>query len=610
MVGRTVGNLLIVEKLGEGGMGSVYRAVDQLVQRNVAIKLFKPEQAGNAEVYELFHTEAVALARLNHPTIATLYSFFRESGEYFMVMEFVPGKNLDHIIQARGPLGWQSSCQILLRVLEGMKHAHSQGIIHRDLKPANIMLTPEGAVKITDFGIARMFYAPKLTRDQGVIGTGDYLAPERILGREADARSDVYSLGVVFYEISTGRLPFHSTTEFELMKAQVEQRPRSFAELGLSMPAAVEQAVLRALEKDPQLRPQNASGFADELAAAVYGSGAELPGLAGAFDLGPKETSTSFMQAGLPPVPKETVYVPLSSAKETVYVPPALKETVVVPLAPAIAMPFAVAKPGGAPVSRKLVWGGAATLLAAGLGVFGILQFSKRAAESAAVPVSSGPAPGAGTPISRPGETSAPAPEPTAPVDPSPTQPPVIPPVQPEVRPEVKPTVKPGSKPQVKPAVNPAPAVPPEVKPTDKAADSRPAGPPEPVVESSSVKRLADVKRLYLRPGSTPEFDGFLRERLEAELAGQFSLAPSAGRADAVMVVTIEDQHDNVTGKAGRALGLKGGKKATAVIQDASGRHQLWRAVLDDRHNIATAMRDDMKRLASRIAKKLRSDMR
>ena len=606
MVGRTVGNLQIVEKLGEGGMGTVYRAVDQLVQRNVAIKVLKPEHAGNQEVYERFHTEAVALARLNHPAIATLYSFFRESGDYYMVMEFVPGKNLDCIIQSHGPLGWQSSCTILMRVLDGMRHAHSQGIVHRDLKPANIMLTPEGAVKITDFGIARMFYAPKLTRDQGVIGTVGYLAPERILGREADARSDVYSLGMVFYEIATGRLPFNTTTEFALMRAQVELKPSSFAELGMSMPAAVEQAVLRALEKDPQLRPQNAGNFAEELAAALQGSGVELRSLGGAFNLGAKETSTSFVPrdtgfsaVGLPPIPKETVYV--RPAMETAYIAGA-KETVVVPLMAAMPMQT-VTGPRPAQRSRKLMWAVPAILLAVGLGVLGFIQLSKRPPEPPIIPTASGPMAAASAPVS--------SPVPPPPADPSP-EPAVTPDVKPAVVPAVlavKPEAKPPSKPDVKPAVVPDVKVP--VTPPDPAIDLRPPPPPERVVEPPSVQRLADVRKLYLRPGPTSEFDGFLREKLESEVGSLIVLTTSAAKADAVMLVSIEDQRANsVTGPAGRALGLKSGKIATVVIQDASGRHQLWKAVIADRHSIATAMRDDMKRLASRIAKKLRSDLR
>jgi eukaryotic-like serine/threonine-protein kinase len=654
MVGRTVGNLQIVEKLGEGGMGSVYRAVDQMVQRNVAIKVLKPEHAGNPEVYERFHTEAVALARLNHPAIATLYSFFREGNEYFMVMEFVPGKSLDHVIQTRGALGWPYSCAILLRVLDGMRHAHAQGIIHRDLKPGNIMLTPEGVVKVTDFGIARMFYAPKLTRDQGVIGTVEYLAPERILGQDADARSDVYSLGVVFYEIATGRLPFHATTEFELMRAQVEQRPSSFAELGISMPPEVESAVLRSLEKDPQRRPQNATMFTEGLSAALIACGAQLPDLAGAFNLGAKETSTSFVPkatvfAGTPtpssqqqpketvyvqPQPRETAYVqppretayvqpPRETAyvqppRETAYVQPARETAYVQPARETVVVPRSPATPPPARLSPKLLWAIPALLLSLGLGVFGFRHFSKQPpTESAGTQTASN-----GQLVTASGPTLATQPSPSTPppqplpADPAPDPAPVKPDVTPAVTPApVKPPpVKPAVKPDVKP---PAPVQPAEVQPESKPEPVRPADPrpapaaPEPAAESSSVKRLVDVKTLYLRPGAASEFDDFLRERLHEEMGTRFTLATSAASADAVMVVTIEDQHGNVvSGTAGRAFGLKGARKATVIIQDRSGKHRLWSAVIDDRHSLATAMRDDMKRLASRIAKRLRSDLR
>jgi serine/threonine-protein kinase len=179
VIGTVAGNYRILEKLGEGGMGAVYRAVDEMVERPVALKGLRTEIAQNADVVERFRAEAVALARLNHPAIATLYSCFRQGDQYFMAIEFVPGETLEQKLARGGAMSWQQATGLLLRTLEGIRHAHQMGILHRDLKPANIMITPDGQVKVTDFGIARILNSVKLTREARVVGTLEYLAPER-----------------------------------------------------------------------------------------------------------------------------------------------------------------------------------------------------------------------------------------------------------------------------------------------------------------------------------------------------------------------------------------------------------------------------------------------
>lgn len=275
MTGQVIGNYRVIDRLGGGGMGKVYRAVDLMVEREVAMKALHPEIARQPETLERFRTEAVTLARLNHPSIAQLYTFFREGNDFYMVMEYVPGETLEARIQ-RGPIPWREAFEIAAAVLDAIHFAHSQGILHRDLKPANIMITPQGQVKVMDFGIAQALGRAKLTREGRVVGTVEYLAPERIRGGAPDARADLYSVGIVLYEMITGRLPFRGDTEYEIMMAQLNAAPDRPATWATDLPAEAEAAVLKALEKEPEQRYPDAQTFA----AAVRNAAARAPSAA------------------------------------------------------------------------------------------------------------------------------------------------------------------------------------------------------------------------------------------------------------------------------------------------------------------------------------------
>ncbi|MFY9574987.1 MAG: protein kinase [Blastocatellia bacterium] len=261
MIGSVVGNYRIIDKIGEGGMGAVFKGVDLMLEREVAIKMLRPELARQPNVVERFRVEAVTLAKLNHPNVATLHSFFRQGEDFFMVMEFVRGETLDEVIRQRGAMPCDQAVELFCHALEGIDHAHKMGIVHRDIKPANMMLTDTGSIKVMDFGIARVLGSDRMTKTGHLVGTVEYMSPEQVRGEETDARSDIYSLGILLYEMLTGRVPFNSTSEYDLMRSQIEDAPpppRSFAP---HLPLAVEQPIMRALAKKREARFQSASEF-------------------------------------------------------------------------------------------------------------------------------------------------------------------------------------------------------------------------------------------------------------------------------------------------------------------------------------------------------------
>jgi serine/threonine-protein kinase len=261
MIGRTIGNYRITEKIGEGGMGTVFKGFDLMLQRDVAIKMLRPELATQTKVVERFHTEAIALAKLNHTNIATVYNFLNHDDDYFMVMEYVPGDTLARIIKSQGAVQVERATTLFLQALDAVSHAHEMGVIHRDIKPANILLSETGVLKLTDFGIARVIGTARITRRGSVVGTIEYMSPEQILGEEGDERSDIYSLGILLYEMLLGRVPFESDSEFELMKSQVEQLPPPPRTVSAHIPLEVEEVIMRSLAKKSEARFQTALEF-------------------------------------------------------------------------------------------------------------------------------------------------------------------------------------------------------------------------------------------------------------------------------------------------------------------------------------------------------------
>ena len=207
MIGKTISHYKILEKLGEGGMGVVYKAEDTKLQRTVAIKFLPPESTRDPEAKERFIHEARAASALDHPNICTIHEIDESEGQTFIVMAYVEGQSLKEKIKA-GPLKLAEVVGIGLQIAEGLKEAHDKNIIHRDVKPANIMVTTSGQTKIMDFGLAKLMGQTKLTKEETTLGTVAYMSPEQTRGEKVDHRTDIWSLGVVLYEMITGQLPF------------------------------------------------------------------------------------------------------------------------------------------------------------------------------------------------------------------------------------------------------------------------------------------------------------------------------------------------------------------------------------------------------------------
>lgn len=256
MIDKTFSHYKILEKIGEGGMGVVYKAEDTRLKRAVALKFLREQLALDDRAKARFFREARAASALNHPNIVTIYEIDKCEDKYFISMEFIEGKSVKSLI-AQKPLSVKNALDIAMQVAEGLKKAHVKGIIHRDLKCENIMLTPDGIVKIADFGLAKLREASALTTQPSMMGTLPYVSPEQLQGITTDERSDIFSFGVVLYEMLTGKLPFWSEYGEAIIYSILNEEPHPVTKLNKEIPIELERITKRALEKRPELRYQS-----------------------------------------------------------------------------------------------------------------------------------------------------------------------------------------------------------------------------------------------------------------------------------------------------------------------------------------------------------------
>ena len=254
------GRYEIVEKIGNGGMATVYKAVDKVLKRNVAVKILRDEFTTDEEFIKRFEVEAQSAARLTHPNIVSIYDVGVEDSLHYIVMELIQGKTLKEIIvEERGPLPWKWSVNVAIQIASALETAHKNNIIHRDIKPHNIIITEDGIAKVTDFGIAKAVSNSTITAFGTTIGSVHYFSPEHARGGFTDAKSDLYSLGVVMYEMVTGKVPFDADTPVSVALKHMQEEPEEPIELNKHVPTAVNKIIMKALQKDTTLRYQSAS---------------------------------------------------------------------------------------------------------------------------------------------------------------------------------------------------------------------------------------------------------------------------------------------------------------------------------------------------------------
>ena len=266
----------IIEKIGNGGMATVYKAKDLVLKRYVAVKILREEYTTDNEFIKRFNTEAESAASLTHPNIVSVYDVGKEGNLYYIVMELIKGKTLKEIIVEDGRMGWKWSVKIAKQIAQALETAHRNNIIHRDIKPHNIIITEDGTAKVTDFGIAKAVSNSTITAFGTTIGSVHYFSPEHARGGYTDAKSDLYSLGVVLYEMVTGRVPFDADTPVSVALKHMQEKPVPPIELNPAIPQSLNDLILKAMEKDPNMRYSTATEMIEDLDKILKNPEAEV----------------------------------------------------------------------------------------------------------------------------------------------------------------------------------------------------------------------------------------------------------------------------------------------------------------------------------------------
>ena len=264
MIGKTISHYRILEKLGEGGMGVVYKAEDTKLKRTLALKFLPPESMRDAQAKARFFREAQAAAALSHPNVCTVYEVDEADGHTFIAMDLVDGGSLRDRI-ARRPLALEEALELAVQVAEGLSAAHESDIVHRDIKPGNILMTKRGRAEIVDFGLAKLAQEPRLTRAGSTTGTVAYMSPEQAAGTDVDHRTDIWALGVVLYEMVSGRRPFRGNQDHAVVRSILDDQPEPLTALRTGVPLELERIVGKCMYKEPGERYQTVADLLADL---------------------------------------------------------------------------------------------------------------------------------------------------------------------------------------------------------------------------------------------------------------------------------------------------------------------------------------------------------
>jgi eukaryotic-like serine/threonine-protein kinase len=322
---KQFGDYQILSELGSGGMGRVYRVRNVITDRIEAMKVLLPDLAGRQELAARFQREIKVLASLNHPNIAQLRTALVVDNQLVMIMEYVEGTTLADRLD-RGPIPVPDAVNYIDQVLNALSYAHQQHVIHRDIKPVNMMLTPQGVVKLMDFGIARSGEERSLTMTGTTLGSLNYMSPEQVKGETTDNRSDLYSVGVSLYEMVTGRKPFQAESDYSIMTAHVNDKPKAPVELQPGLPSTLNEIILIAISKDPAQRFQTADAFRNALSSVHGGATSSTVAVVAPSLADPDVTAPTLASPKLStPAPAVTPIptpVPSPAATPTVLMPP------------------------------------------------------------------------------------------------------------------------------------------------------------------------------------------------------------------------------------------------------------------------------------------------